>query len=450
MTDNVYHGGYDLELVSSTAGDRYSCQICAKVLRDPHLAVCCGQHFCESCLKEWFRKQRGKESCPHCRAEGAGFNHVIHKGLRSEISQLKIKCRNHEEGCKWKGEIGELEAHLTSCGFVAVKCSNKCKDQYDKPLVLCRKDMKKHLNLECDLRPYQCEYCGYKDTFLAVTGRVRGRKYFQGYFGGHQAICPEISLTCPNECGQGSIKRKDMDRHRSWCPQEPVECPFAEAGCKEKLRRSQLDSHMNTSQQQHLLLVMKDSRETKRELLEVKGALSAALRLLKQGKEADKEIMDFLITSSMRLTKSSDAVQVVMPRFSEYRRSGKVWHSPPFHYQEGYRMCLAVYANGVGYGAGTHISVSLLLLAGARQGSQRKLSTQNSCAAHTAPYIREDQEWLKVCAYQPLSQYSQTITELIHKEKFCSQTSNALHFVNDCLAFNIEYANDCCLVVSVR
>ena len=87
MADNKQYGGYDHEFVG-TVPDRFICQICTKVLHDPHLAVCCGQHFCESCLNRWFTRQ-GKESCPHCQAEGESFNHVIHKGLRSEVNQLK-------------------------------------------------------------------------------------------------------------------------------------------------------------------------------------------------------------------------------------------------------------------------------------------------------------------------------------------------------------------------
>ena len=440
------YGGFDVEFVRKVA-DRYSCQICAKVLRTPHLAVCCGQHFCESCLKEWFKKQRvGKETCPHCRAEGENFNHVINKGLRSEINQLEIKCVNHREGCKWTGALDELEPHLSGCGFVAVECSNKCHDVSDVPVTVLRKDLKRHLNLECDLRPYKCEYCEYKDTYTAITGKVFGRKYAPSFYGGHQSVCPEVLMTCPNECEVGRMRRKDMEKHRSKCPQELLECPFADAGCMDKFRRFQLEGHVNGNHHQHLLLVMKSYRETKRELLEVKGALTTALQLLKQGKEADKDVVNFLITCSTTLAKIGDSLQVVMPRFAEYRRSGKVWHSPPFYYREGYKMCLAVYANGVGYGAGTHISVSLLLL----QSEQRKLPVRSACSRHTAPHLAEGQEWFNVCVYQPLSQYSDAITELIHKEKFCNQQSNVLNLVKDCLAFNVTYANDCCLIVSVR
>ena len=445
MAELNEYGGFDFEFVRKVA-DRYLCQICTKVLRKPHLAVCCGQHFCESCLKEWFRKNRGKESCPHCRAEGEKFNHVINKGLRSEINQLQIKCSNHSDGCKWRGELDELEPHLSGCGFVAVKCPNKCQDLTDVSITIYRKELQVHLSQECDLRPYQCEYCSYNDTYTAITGRVFGRQYGPGFLGGHQTTCPDVPLSCPNECEVGRMKRKDMERHRNKCSQELLECPFAEAGCKEKFRRFQLEGHVGTNQQQHLLLMMKSYKETKKELIEVKGALTTALQLLKQGKDADKEVVEFLIKSSTTLAKNDDSAQFVMPRFTEHRRSGKVWRSPPFYYREGYKMCLAVYANGVGYGTGTHISVSLLLL----QNEKRKLPMRNACARHTAPYLSEGQEWFNVCVYQPLSQYSEAITELIHKEKFCHQKSSVLRLVNDCLAFNVTYANDCCLIVSVR
>ena len=46
---------------------------------------------------------------------------MINKGVRSEISQLKIKCTNHSEGCEWSGELGDLESHLESdygCDYV--------------------------------------------------------------------------------------------------------------------------------------------------------------------------------------------------------------------------------------------------------------------------------------------------------------------------------------------
>ena len=161
-------GGHDSEFVYEVP-DRFICQICCKVLRKPHLTVCCGQHFCESCLNGWFNRHR-KQSCPHCRAEGKEFSHVINKGLRNEINQLKVICSNHDKGCKWMGELGALKTHLESdkgCGFVEVK-------------------------------QYQCEHRGHEDI---ITGKGTGIKYWSNVFWfdmhvtSHCDDCPEFSLS---------------------------------------------------------------------------------------------------------------------------------------------------------------------------------------------------------------------------------------------------------------
>ena len=272
------HSRYNLEIIDEVP-DRFICQICTGVICDPHLVVCCGQHFCKSCLNKWFKKQ-GKTSCSHCRAEGEAFNHVINKGLRSEINQLKVNCVNHSEGCEWTGELGEIKHHLESdngCGYVIVTCPYKCcikkptsrhkswqRSQFFKEKVtyrtMKRRDLDEHLANECYLRPYQCKYCDLKDTYEAIMG---GESSYGG--DGHQAKCPEAPLTCPNNCGSKEVKRKDMRSHRNQCPQEPVECPFAKAGCEENLVRCLFEDHMSSNQQQHLLMVMKDCHETKKQ-----------------------------------------------------------------------------------------------------------------------------------------------------------------------------------------
>ena len=352
MAEKPVYGGHDYDFVQEVS-DRLNCQICTKVLRDPHLAVCCGQHFCESCLNKWFTRQ-GKESCPHCRAEGEAFHHVIDKGVKSEINQLKIRCSNHGEGCQWTGEMGDLEKHLESangCGYVLVACPNKCYTYSGGDIMeIKRKDVFKHLTRFCYFRPYSCEFCGLIDTYQAITGNSIDHRSFSqcenDYFG-HKAECPEAPLTCLNKCGSKKIKRKDMVSHRSQCPQEPVECPFAEAGCNIVVCRHQLEGHMTSSLQQHLLLVMKDCnttktelhdmkvqfRETKIQLDETKSKLDVTRSNLNKA-EAKLSIAEEYISWLSRLQNDGDFVRVQMPNFSEYRHSGKVWHSPPFYYKK--------------------------------------------------------------------------------------------------------------------
>ena len=106
-------GGYDQDFVEEVPA-RFICQICAKPYRDPHLTVCCGQYYCQSCLQQWFAKNGGVKQCPHCRATRAAgdFDHVLHKGLRSEINELKVHCSNKKMGCPWTGELAALREHL--------------------------------------------------------------------------------------------------------------------------------------------------------------------------------------------------------------------------------------------------------------------------------------------------------------------------------------------------
>ena len=423
---------------------------------------------------------------------------MIHKGLRSEVNQLKIRCSNNGRGCKWTGELGALKAHLESesgCGFVMVECPNKC-IIFNSTCTLLRIKIKNHLAQRCYLRSYVCEFCGLKDTYEAITG-IDNYLLRPNNYSGHQATCPELPLTCPNECGSEFmfIKRKDMDGHRSKCPMEPVECPFAEAGCKGAVLRCRFQDHMTSSQQKHLLMLMMDNQMTKKALKETRDELMGVT--VKLGEAEDKlvetessllhtqaklidtedklseteaklikskdklseteakvnvvverlSLLEECISLGSKLQNKGDRVEVVMPKFSEYRRSGKVWHSPPFYYREGYKMCLAVYANGVGKGVGTHISASLLLLRG-KYDNQLKWPTKcYEDEYHTIQMPGMGSATFVVCSEKHLVVNEQNkIDEVNH---LCRLDSDALHLVNDCLTLYVEFLGKCYLKVHV-
>ena len=480
MAEKLAYGGHDCEFVEKVS-DRFNCQICTKVLRDPHLAVCCGQHFCESCLKKWFTR-RGKESCPHCRAVGKAFKHVIHKGLRSEINQLKIRCSNRGEGCQWTGELGELGRHLESanagCGYVEVACPNNCRITYSRAyseeslnvfekswtirmievaVTMKRKDLEEHLSQCCYLRPYQCEFCGLEDTYEAITGNRcppsdnDDSDYSdeeEDCYEGHQAECPEVPLRCPNKCESSVIKRKDMKSHRSECPEEPVECPFAEAGCKETPRRCQLENHMSTSLQQHLLVLVMDRKQQKMELETLKADLEETKRKLF---EAEAHIppaeagTDFDYSANQLKTRG-DMLKLPMRWFSEYRRSGKVWHSPPFFYRGGYKMCLRASPDGAEKElAGTYITVTLLHLKG--EYDDQIQWPMISCTSHKMKLMTKEGEchFLVCCPLQ-----RQPVGKCLEIDSWHMYCNLARHLdsTRDCLTFKIEYA-DCYLKVII-
>ena len=201
--------------------NKYICSICAKVLRDAHLTVCCGQHFCASCLTHWLDTELWWRACPHCRQEN--LQHVPNKAMIREVNELKIRCTNTSEGCGWVGELGELKSHLDSdkgCRYVEVTCTNKgCGERG------WRKDLQTHLQHKCNYRPYQCEHCGHKDTYKAITEGA------YSWMSSHYSECPEYPLACPNRCGVTGIRHRAMPDHHSSCPLEPLDCPFKDAGC---------------------------------------------------------------------------------------------------------------------------------------------------------------------------------------------------------------------------
>ena len=368
-------GGHNYEFINSVP-DRFNCSICTNVLCEPELAVCCGQHFCEQCMKKWFLKQR-KESCPHCRAEGSRFQHVTNKGLRSEINQLQIRCSKRALGCTWIGELGNIQQHLTSntgCNYTQVECSNHCGT---RP---CRKDLTTHLKNDCQLRRVTCQHCKKQDTFSAINK--------------HESVCPKFPVYCPNRCSyvNGSMYRENLPAHMKICPLEGQSCPFEEAGCKVRAKRDNLTKHVADNQAQHLLMLMETNkktleelRQTKQELQQVKQDFAKTNNKLEHEVEALKAMKRALafevnaIENSSTPTERTGAFRSIQAQlkveeldrlnslifrvldFSKHAREGTTWYSPPFII-EYYKVCLAVKPKGVGSGVGSHASLSLVLL----------------------------------------------------------------------------------------
>ena len=270
--------------------DDYLCMICAKVLNEPHLTDCCGQHFCQACLKQWFKKQ-GTKICPHCRSET--FTHMRDLPLRRKINALEVYCPNQKEGCKVITKIGELNSHRNGCGFAKVICTQGCGKS------ILRKDMIQHCGEECSKRKTSCKYCGKVDHFETINGK-------------HTTVCEECPVNCPRGCVHpwpGVFKRKDLAKHTEVCPLETVRCPFNEAGCDAKVLRKDLSAHMESSTQQHLMKLM-----------------TAYSKLLSQ-------VGSLTIVEPVKLTGDNNS-------FSFSITLSQGWTSPPFCVLDGYTFCI--------------------------------------------------------------------------------------------------------------
>ena len=304
MYSNGEPDGYDYEFVDGSVPSRYLCTIYMKVLRDARLTECCGQHYCDSCLAQWLQQQKRKKTCPHCRK--ANLQSMINKEKIREINELRIRCTNRKNGCEWVGELGALKGHLESdkgCGYEKVRCTNygyrvaRYKEQCE--VTMERRALAAHVTNECMYRRYTCEYCGLTDTFDAIagSGKVTMKKcevfavFMSSQRKNHYAECGHYPLPCPNECGVGNIKRKDMKTHRGICPLEPLDCPFKDAGCTDNICRRDMENHIESSTQKHLLMVFKSHQDLARKNEELSNQLKK-LRACMQDLESDVEDLE--------------------------------------------------------------------------------------------------------------------------------------------------------------
>ena len=227
-----YLGGHDANFTREV-DKRFTCFICYKVFRDPHLMLCCGEKFCASCLEMWF-KMNALKTCPHCRAEKVQnmMQHTLEKGMTREIESFEIYCSNREPGCKWKGELRGLTDHLeshTGCGYCEVQCLNKCESDEGTITLILRKNLQEHLNEDCELRLVKCPYCDHIDTMKNYSG--------------HTKICELFPIDCPNHCGQSGLTRHALENHRMECRLEVIGCKNLLDGCDVKLTRQDMILH---------------------------------------------------------------------------------------------------------------------------------------------------------------------------------------------------------------
>ena len=159
-------GGYDYEFVSPPPKS-LECPVCLLTLRDPHVISCCGNEFCQVCIE---RVQRDGKPCPLCNEPK--FTTFLHKKLVREVNALVVCCSQKELGCKWEGELGQLQSHLNpgvgvvssnACGFVIVECPLRCGAQFERRL------LQEHEMEMCPKQPIQMQVATLMRKFERIT-----------------------------------------------------------------------------------------------------------------------------------------------------------------------------------------------------------------------------------------------------------------------------------------
>ena len=386
-------GGYDCEFVERPKELETDCPICLLVLRDPFQTSCCGNSFCQSCVKY---VQADEKACPTCNE--VDFGVFPDKRLRRSLYAFQVRCVHQKSGCEWVGELGELDRHLNlnpklgkklvGCAFAAVACTHCC--EYFQ-----RRHVHAHETESCPQRPFSCDYCeDYGSVYEDVVNN-------------HWPVCKCYPMPCPNECGV-SPERQNVETHvNTVCPLTVVNCDFHYAGCEVQIVRKDMPTHLAESLLPHLSLLalhnqqltqltirqkesiernqckvqelekenealkLKVNNNVAKEVTELKKNLEKSqhqIHELEREKEAQgttiAECVHEIEVLKRKVNKGLFPIEFVT-NFTERKRSERLWYSPPFYtHPQGYKMCLRVDANGDGDGKGTHVSVYTHLMRG--------------------------------------------------------------------------------------
>ena len=283
--------GFECEFVEEPPKYLQSeCPVCLQILREPYQVTCCGKSFCRECIKRAKLKSR---PCPCCKQDD--FNHFPNKGLQQPLYGFQVHCVNKDEGCEWKGELGELDNHLNlknlavdnelqGCAFANIKCGYCCE-------TLTRKDLQHHKNELCDKRPFSCEYCNkYESTYDDVIHN-------------HWPVCGSHPVKCPNKCGI-FFHRLDLEGHvKNDCPLSVVECDFSYAGCDVKLARKDMPEHVNESLATHFSLLATSHKKQQEMIKVLTDELSALNRHMVDIQSHTSVVpVDFIIENPLTYT----------------------------------------------------------------------------------------------------------------------------------------------------
>ena len=241
---------------------------------------------------------------------------------KREIKSLRVKCNNIERNCQWEGTVGTLEAHVDTCSFALVPCTNKCKDHNDDIIHFMRKSLNKHLKNDCPNRDHKCEYCGEKGTYAHITQI-------------HDKICELKILPCPNKCTK-IMQRRDIEKHVELeCEYTVIACKFKNIGCTTEMKRGDMAAHEQD-----------DS-------LHLRKALNAVVKLQDSNTELQEKVM------------TGQSITFKITGFQEKKDNDEIIASPSFYTSPGgYHMAIKVYANGSTSAKGTHVSVHAPILEG--------------------------------------------------------------------------------------
>ena len=307
--------------------------------------------------------------------------------------------------CPYCDIIGEREAisseHKEKCHKFPLTCPNKCGLDH-----ILQGNMAEHKKV-CPLEVVQCEYqCGatfprnemdrhnkekmiehmqlilnFKETTTTVLNELRNEfRSLHNDMPSHKDVCgvhknvsdlqsEEFSKECKGTSGQGVRLEKAKQDNMVVSPIRLYLTATVLCAAVVILTAVILQSYFTVTQDvDDTQTELVENNEYKHEqpleqLTQTEKYSNSFLKSIIHGNESSLWPLVLFVSSEM-LDQVAPAI-IRMVDFAKLRQMKEDWYSKPFLvFNEGYRMCIKVYADGVGDGKGTHVSVYLHLMKG--------------------------------------------------------------------------------------
>ena len=261
-----------------------------------------------------------------------------------------------------------IRNHWPVCGFHPVRCPNECASFPQ------RQNRVSHVADKCPLTTISCDFvhvgCGVKLPRKDMPEHLRENfiVHISQLAVSHAKLIDENrSLATKNECLQESHCLLE-ESHTTLS----VSHAGLQADCSElKIENQSLKTRVTENQGS----VTKLQAENVARFVKLQAECNELKTKNQTLKEENMKLRQEMtaVSQEMKTKVSVEAVPrtsiplgppvLTMNDFKQHKKDGDIWYSPPVYtHHQGYKICLKVYANGSGFGEGTHVSVYVLFV----------------------------------------------------------------------------------------